>query len=162
MGGGAVVAWRLDQERYRDTWDSGVGASLAGGRWNSVGVPAVYCALDPATAILEVAVHTGFDDLDAAPRVLTSLTVAEPARLHVVEPSRVPNPRWLHPGPPSRNQRRWGDGLLGEHGMIVIPSAVSEFSWNLVFRAGHAGAAYVLRSQHRFGLDTRLVAGVAS
>lgn len=54
------MAWRLDQSKYAATWDSGEGAFLVGGRWNSRGVRAVYCAIDPATAILEVAVQRDF------------------------------------------------------------------------------------------------------
>ena len=56
LGNGALVMWRLDQARFAPQWDSGEGAYLAGGRWSSRGVRAVYAALDPATAILEVAV----------------------------------------------------------------------------------------------------------
>jgi RES domain-containing protein len=61
LGGGKLIAWRLDQARFASTWDSGEGAFQVGGRWSSNGVRVVYCALDPATAILEVAVHKGFN-----------------------------------------------------------------------------------------------------
>ena len=63
-GENELVAWRLDQTNYRTAWDSGEGAYRVGGRWNSKGVRAVYCSVDPATAILEVAVHKGFKALD--------------------------------------------------------------------------------------------------
>ncbi|MEA2728512.1 MAG: hypothetical protein QOF70_2987, partial [Acetobacteraceae bacterium] len=58
------MAWRLDQQGFAATWDSGEGAYRLGGRWNTKGVRAVYCSVDPATAILEVAVHKGFRALD--------------------------------------------------------------------------------------------------
>ena len=29
--------WRVDDQRYTKTWDSGEGARLVGGRWNPVG-----------------------------------------------------------------------------------------------------------------------------
>ena len=54
-----LVVWRLEERTYAATWDSGEGPFLYGGRWNSKGVRVVYCALDPAVAILEVAVHKG-------------------------------------------------------------------------------------------------------
>ncbi len=154
LGSGEFVAWRLDPAGFKDSWDSGIGAAKGGGRWNSAGTRAVYCALDPATAIIEVAVHVGFDDLDAVPRVLTSLTVLAPAKIHVVGPDDVPNPNWLRPGRPTANQQRFGDALLGAQGMLVIPSSVSSHSWNFVFLAGVAG--YGLRAQERFALDPRL------
>jgi RES domain-containing protein len=150
------VAWRLDPAIHQTTWDSGVGAAKRGGRWNSAGIRAVYCSLDPATAIIEVAVHVGFDDLDSVPRVLTSIAVLAPASIHVVNPSDVPNPNWLRPGRPTANQQRFGDALLADHGMFVIPSAVSSRSWNLIFSAGVSSKAYSLREQERFALDTRL------
>ena len=48
LGGTELVAWRLDQAVHAPTWDSGEGAYRVGGRWNSKGIHAVYCSLDPA------------------------------------------------------------------------------------------------------------------
>ncbi|TIQ24785.1 MAG: RES domain-containing protein, partial [Mesorhizobium sp.] len=59
LGGSDLVGWCLDQAAFAPTWDSGEGAYRVGGRWNSRGVRAVYCSIDPSTAILEVAVHKG-------------------------------------------------------------------------------------------------------
>ena len=64
---GELRFWRLDQRQHAPTWHSGEGAYRVGGRWNSSGVRAVYTALDPATAILEVAVHKGFKAM--SPRI---------------------------------------------------------------------------------------------
>jgi RES domain-containing protein len=156
LGSGDLIAWRLDNEAHSKTWDSGIGAAAAGGRWNSEGIHAVYCSLDPATAILELAVHVGFDALDTVPRTLTSLRLTDPARIHIVQPADVPNPHWLHPGQPTPGQQRFGSERLREHGILVIPSVVSTHSWNLIFLAGHAG--YRLLAQERFALDPRLAA----
>ena len=155
LGGGELVAWRLDPAVYAATWESGEGAYRAGGRWNSRGVRAVYCAFEPATAILEVAVHKGFADLDTVPHVLTSLTIDDPAGVHVVDPATVSNPHWLHPGKPSAGQQAFGDALLASHRFVVFPGVVSSRSWNLVFVAARAEGAYRLRAQERFALDTR-------
>lgn len=149
------MAWRLDQSKYAATWDSGEGAFLVGGRWNSRGVRAVYCSIDPATAILEVAVHKGFRALDVVPHVITSATI-DPADVFVVEPNTVPNPNWLRPGIPSAGQQAFGDELLAKHRVVAIPSVVSTASWNLIFTAATAAGSYKLRSQDPFALDTRL------
>jgi RES domain-containing protein len=117
----------------------------------------VYCSIDPATAILEVAVHKGFKALDTVPHVLTSVVIAEPAAVHVVPPGVVPNANWLRPGVPGAGQQAFGDGLLSAYPFVLIPSAVSTHSWNLLFdttlptpvrdagagrfRAGHAAAS---------------------
>jgi hypothetical protein len=79
------VGWR--QESY-----------LAGGGWNSLGIRAVYAALDPAMAILEVAVHKTFRTLDTVRHVLTSARIIDASKAHVMAAADVPNPNWLRPG----------------------------------------------------------------
>ena len=156
LGGTEFLAWRLDEARFAATWESGEGAFRYGGRWNTPGVRAVYCALEPSTAILEVAVHKGFAALDRVPHTLTSLRILAPAAVHVVQPDDIPNPRWLSAGPPSVSQMEFGTELLSRHPLIILPSAVSSHSWNLVFVASRAVGMYELVEQNRFGLDTRL------
>lgn len=156
LGGSELIAWRLDQAGFAPTWDSGEGAYRVGGRWNSRGVRAVYCSIDPSTAILEVAVHKGFRVLDTVPHILTAAVVTDISAVHVVSPADVPNPNWLRPGIPSAGQQAFGDDLLRRHRFVAIPSAVSSHSWNLLFVAGIAASAYELKFQEAFALDTRL------
>lgn len=157
-GDGAYRFWRLDAEGHADTWNTGEGAFQVGGRWNAPGVRAVYCALDPATACLEVAVHKGFRVLDSRPHVLSSARIADPALIHVVRPEDVPNPNWLHPGIPNGNQQAFGTDLLTRHRFVLIPSAVSSHSWNLIFDASKPATDYADVRQERFALDPRLQA----
>ena len=151
-----LTAWRLDRANHAASWDSGEGARAEGGRWNSAGQRAVYASLDPATTILERAVHTGFALLDTVAHVLTSVRIGEPASVHVVQPKAVPNPNWLRPGYPSAGQQEFGDRLLAKHPFIVIPSVVSTHSWNLMFDPTRAQGAYTLVKQEPFALDSRL------
>lgn len=156
LGGKDLIAWRLDRDIYAPKWDSGEGSYLAGGRWNSKGVRAVYCSIDPATAILEVAVHKGFDVLDTVPHVLTSAIVTDPASIHIVDEAAIPNKSWLKPVAPSAGQQTFGDALLAAHKFVLIPSAVSNRCWNLIFLKSRAAGDYTLRDQESFSLDTRL------
>ena len=156
LGGGKLIAWRLDQARFAPTWDSGEGAFQVGGRWNSKGVRVVYCALDPATAILEVAVHKGFKALDTLPHVLTALHIADVSDVQIVRAADVPNANWLRPGIPGAGQQAFGDALLAKHKFVVIPSVVSNHSWNLIFDPTRAKDAYQQHLQEAFALDTRL------
>ncbi|MNY48029.1 RES domain protein [compost metagenome] len=130
---GTWHAWRLDREVFKDTWSSGIGAQQSGGRWNPPGRRVIYASADPATAILEVANHTGFDTLDSVPHVLTCFEVLDSNFIKVVQPEDVPNPNWL------------------------IPSAVTRHSWNLLVSCDLAANHFKLVSQERFGLDTRLL-----
>jgi RES domain-containing protein len=161
LGEGQILAWRLDTATFASTWDSGEGAFRVGGRWNSRGVRAVYASLDPATAILEVAVHKGFSTLDTVPHVITAAAIADLSRVHVVRPEALPNPNWLRPGIPSAGQQAFGDALLATHPFTLIPSAVSIHSWNIIFVASVASGAYARQLQEPFGLDTRLHPPVA-
>lgn len=156
LGSGELRLWRIDARRHAATWDSGEGSFQVGGRWNSPGVRAVYAALDPATATIEVAVHKGFRVLDTEPHVLTSARIADPALVQVVWPDDVPNPNWLVPGTPNRNQQAFGDALLAAHRLVAIPSAAAHFSWNLIFEATRIGGAFEDLRQVRFALDPRL------
>lgn len=153
---GEVRGWRIDTEPHARTWDSGTGAEKVGGRWNTVGVKAVYASADPSTAILEIAVHKGFAVLDTKPHVLTCFRVKNPADLFVVQPADIPNPAWLWPGTPGVGQQAFGDELLQRHRFVLLPSAVSPHSWNLLVSPGLAPGAYELEFQERLALDTRL------
>ncbi|HEX9168590.1 MAG TPA: RES domain-containing protein [Roseiarcus sp.] len=155
-GGDGLAVWRLEERTYAATWDSGEGPFLYGGRWNSKGVRTVYCALDPAVAILEVAVPTGFRTLDTVPYMLTAARIADIAQVHVVKSEVVPNPNWLRPGSPSAGQQAFGADLLRRHRFVAIPSAVSRHSWNLIFDPIKANGFYNLDFQEPFALDTRL------
>jgi RES domain-containing protein len=155
-----LLAWRIDAQPYADTWHSGIGAELYGGRWNPKGQRAVYCSLDPATCIAEAAVHRGFDVLDTRPHVLSCLRIAplsaaDPGA-RVLLPDELPNPAWLHGGTPSAGQQRFGAALLAEFGVLVLPSAVSKCSWNLVFSPERAAGRIHLQHQQRLVVDTRL------
>src|SRR5205814_3831341 len=97
LGAGELVAWRLDRAVFAASWDDGEGAFRAGGRWNSRGARTVYTSLDPATAILEVAVQTGFAALDTVAHVLTAAMVLDPSAIHIIQPEDVPNPNLLRP-----------------------------------------------------------------
>lgn len=156
LGDGSLRLWRLDDARHATTWASGEGSFRVGGRWNGRGTRAVYAALDPATAILEVAVHKTFDTLDIVPHVLTSARIVATERLAIVSTEDLPNANWLHPGQPSAGQQAFGSRLLAEHGAFLAPSVVSRHSWNLIFEAEAAGWLFQEVEQERFSLDPRL------
>jgi RES domain-containing protein len=150
------LAWRLDLHSNALAWDKGIGAANVGGRWNPVGYAVVYCSADPATAILEVAVHKGFAVLDTIRHTLTRARILEVADVHVVTPKDVPIAGWLRPGSPSRGQQAFGRALLEQYPFVVIPSTVTQESWNLLFNPKRAAGRYELETQERFALDPRL------
>ncbi|WP_226638590.1 RES family NAD+ phosphorylase [Novosphingobium profundi] len=48
-----IALWRMLTIRFQRAPYSGEGARLYGGRWNARGIPALYLASDPATAVAE-------------------------------------------------------------------------------------------------------------
>jgi RES domain-containing protein len=148
--------WRMDRKLYATSWDSGAGAEVVGGRWNPKGFPVVYCSTDAATAVLEVAVHKGFDALDRVAHVLSCAEITDRTLVHVLAPSQIPNAGWLRSGVPSHAQQQFGRELLQRYPFVAIPSAVLPQSWNLLFTPKLAASQYALREQVDFALDTRL------
>lgn len=153
---GSPLAWRLDLQSHASIWDRGVGSAKVGGRWNPVGYPVVYCSTDPATALLEVAVHKGFAVLDTVRHVLTRAHLRDVRDLQVVAPEDIPEEAWLRPGSPSHEQQAFGRALLEQHVFVVIPSTVTQESWNLLFNPTRAAGRYELDTQKPFALDARL------
>lgn len=148
-------AWRLDAAAHAAQWDSGEGAKRFGGRWNSRGRACVYASLDPATAILEVAVHKGFAVLDAVPHVLTCFEFDETA-LHRVRAKAIPERAWLAPGIVTPGQQRFGTALIAAHFFAALPSVVVPQAENLIFDPVRAAGRYRRVSQEPFTLDPRL------
>ncbi len=155
LGGSGLVAWRLERDKYLPTWEAAEGSFLVGGRWSSVGRRVLYTSLDPATTILEVAVHTGFEVLDLVAHTLFALSV-DPAGVKVVWPAEVPDPIWLRPGAVSPGQQALGDALLDRHPLVVVPSVVSTRSWNLLIEVHKAAGLFAMKEQAPFVLAPRL------
>lgn len=151
-----LIAWRLDKQAHAQDWDSGEGARLFGGRWNPKELSVVYCSLDPATCIMEAAVHKGFPVLDTQRHILTSMQILDPGSVRIIRPGDVPNPAWLDSGTPSAGQQRWGADLLAQHPFVMFPSVVSKRSWNLVFQPSMAEGRYLLVDQEALSIDGRL------
>lgn len=156
IGRTSLKMWRLVERRHAECWDSGGGASENGSRWNPAGFPAVYCALDAATTILEVAAHVGFDALDTEPYVMSCACILDAADVHTITEQDLPNPAWLYSGHSSKGQQTFGRRLLESHAFLLVPAIVHEDCRNLVFNPHIARGRYVLLSQKAFALDPRL------
>lgn len=69
--------YRLSSAKYPA--NSGAGAARFGGRWNKIGVPAIYAAESRSLAALEVLVH-----YDVIPRDFVVTEVRIPNSLHIL------------------------------------------------------------------------------
>lgn len=76
--------------------------------------------------------------------------------IHVIRPADVPNRPWLYPTALSAGQQAFGAEALRTRPGVVIPSAVSRQSWNLLVDPRRAAGNYALVSQTPPDLDPRL------
>ena len=80
-----MVLWRIS--RHRDL--SGIGGLRAAGRWHYAGQPVVYLSENPASALLEVCVHTAANDV---PPDFTLLRIDGPElKIPAVKEPTLPN-----------------------------------------------------------------------
>lgn len=145
-----MLVWRLVNPQFSPGLD-GEGARLLGGRWNSPGVPMVYCASSVALTALEVFVHlpASMRQPGKLPQLqLVGLEVDDSALLYraempSMEMAREIGNRWV--------QERSHLGML-------VPSALVPFDQNIVLNPLHAGMANLkIFVEQPFAFDPRLV-----
>jgi RES domain-containing protein len=110
---------------------SGVGAGLAGGRWNSVGQRVIYTATSLALARLECLVQIG--SLSEEPKNLGQIEINVPDDLKIE--------RYRGRRVPASEQRAkvFGDYWIASKRSIIlfVPSMASEGDWNALINPSH-------------------------
>lgn len=130
-----LTAWRLVHRNYLSSAFSGEGARLAGGRWNSEGLPVVYTASSLSLAILEIIVHLEFKE---ALKLYQAIPVALPeSTMEIIDPSTLPDD-WNGPIPHPATQ------LTGNHWIksqsspaLRVPSAIVPIESNILLNPAH-------------------------
>jgi len=139
-----VRVWRISKTRYAGSVDemlNGEGARQLGGRWNSVGVPAVYCAETSSLAALEILVHLAGEDWPP----YSILDIEIPDEL-IVEPTGS-----THDTPAAGNE------MLARSVAIAVPSAVNGLERTVVINPKHPDFRRIRVGKIRpFVLDQRL------
>jgi RES domain-containing protein len=130
-----MLYYRIVTARARAADLSGTGAWLVGGRWNPVGVHALYTSENPALAMLEVLVHADARDL---PEVLflACLELDAEAPIRFVGEEELPTD-WRVPD--HLGLKHMGKGLLADpsHIGFSAPSAVMPVQRNLILHPGY-------------------------
>ena len=148
-----MILWRISDH---STLDGGGGLSLSG-RWHSAGRRIVYCAPNPATALLEVLVHAEID-IDDVPVNFRYLEIDAPDALAVEDLDTSALAKSWRTDLPATRQA--GDRWLqsSRTALLRVPSAVVPATWNVLINARHPDSARlrVLRT-FSHGLDARLL-----
>ncbi len=130
---------------------------MHGGRWNSVGVAAVYGADSEALAVLEVLVHLR----DVRPLPAYSMVVADIPRAFIrdLDVGILPSDWNTFPVPPE--VQAIGDAWLkARRGLALsVPSAVVRDGFNVLINPAHAAfrRRIVAEKPRTFTFDVRLV-----
>jgi RES domain-containing protein len=150
-----IKVWRIVHERNAATAFSGEGSRKRGGRWNSRGYRAVYCAESLALATLELLVHgVPYDSL----KHFISISVLIPEKLVIeIKANKLPSD-WRMDPPPSVLQAI-GDKWLEEkqYAVLKVPSAVIPVEFNYVINPDHPDFSKIgIGGAERHTFDVRL------
>jgi RES domain-containing protein len=149
-----LTVWRLVKADRAAHPMSGEGARLFGGRWNDVGIPAVYTSAHQSLAALEVLVHLGgiYPDL---PYKLISYELEESTILHLSR-SELP-PDWR--AEPPFSTMAWGSRWAREKRSFVlsVPSVIVPDERNFILNPEHLQSRTArLGPSISFSFDSRL------
>jgi RES domain-containing protein len=148
-----VFLWRISNHLSL----AGEGALHAPGRWHSRGRRVVYCAQNPAAALLEILVHFEIDiqDLPARYRLL-KIEAPDDVQVESVSVNRLPID-W-----PARTEmtRGLGDGWLtkGSAALLTVPSAIVPETFNVLLNPAHQDTKrIVIIRADEHAIDPRLL-----
>jgi RES domain-containing protein len=144
-----MVIWRIS--RHRDL--SGMGGLRASGRWHHRGQPVVYLSENPASALLEVCVHTASNDI---PPEYTLLTVEGPdLATDTIALDSLPDD-WRTRFDATRQLGT--DWLRSNRAVLLrIPSAVVPHTTNFLFNPLHGDAkAFQITEAASYPFDSRI------
>ncbi len=149
-----MVLYRIVNCSYADL--SGTGARLFGGRWSSIGKPAVYLASSRALAVLEVLVHLP-PLMMPDNYCLVEIEVPD-NNVTSVEIERLP-PNWKDLSQPAA-LKQIGDTFLKkqEYLLMKMPSSIVPMENNYLLNPLHAAINKVkMLKKEPFDFDSRLV-----
>jgi len=148
-----LKVYRLVSTRFPDGLSSD-GARLNGGRWNSKGVPVLYCATSESLAMLELRVHAPHP----YPQVRLRFVIEVPDDA-VQEVAASSLPRGWNKLPPSPASKRFGDEWVaaGSSLGLLVPSVIASEERNLLLNPAHPRFKEVrILRKSRVRMDMRL------
>jgi RES domain-containing protein len=126
-------------------------------RWHKIARPIVYCAPNPATALVEVLVHNRQVEADDYPDHLQYLEIEAPdtTATETIETAALGN-GWEDNESVTQSI---GDEWLGSArtALLRVPSVIVPATWNVLLNPRHAESAGIrVRKVHRHRFDRRL------
>jgi len=135
---------------------SGEGSKIKGGRWNSKGLPVLYCSESRALATLELLVHTSYE-LNQRNLSLVTLHLPDNIKIIQVKINQLPKDWKNYPAP--RTLAIIGDEWLKKNETLAlkIPSVIVKEEFNYMLNPVHKDFKKVkIISKEKFLFDNRL------
>jgi len=149
-----MLVYRITRAVYKNDL-SGSGARLYGGRWNSIGRPALYTASSRSLAVLECLVHLSPTIM---PDDFCLVTLNVPEDIFEADTALFP-PNW-NTFPEIDILKRTGDFFLKQNEQLLmkVPSAIVKEEFNYIANPLHPKASdiKVIKSEP-FTFDERLI-----
>ena len=147
-----MILWRISNHSALD----GGGGLRGSGRWHTRGHRVVYCAPNPATALLEILVHAEVDltDLPTTFRYL-EIDVPDETGSETID-TAVLGPNGL--ASLEGTQRAGHEWLRsGRTALLRVPSVIVPATWNALINPLHPHSAGIRVARiHRHPIDSRL------
>ena len=149
-----MIVYRLARSKYINDL-SGLGARLAGGRWNSKGLGLVYASSSRALCMAEIAVHL---PLGILPHdyCLAQILIPDSMIIDSVDIKKLPK-RW-NQFPFIAATQKTGDKFIldNKHTVIRVPSAVVQGDFNYLINPLHMGMKKIkIQDTEPFTFDQR-------
>lgn len=149
-----MTVWRISNHSTLD----GGGGLRTSGRWHTRGQRVVYCAPNPATALLEILVHAEIDieDLPVTYRYL-EIDVPDSVSRELLDPSALGGAGW---SARLEDTRKMGDEWLHSRrtAMLLVPSSIVPATMNIVLNPAHpATSGITIARAHLQRMDFRLI-----
>ena len=149
-----MIIFRIAKKKWiKDL--TGIGAKLAGGRWNPKGIPVIYCASTSSLAILEKLVNIDYDLLPDD-YFMAEVEVPESSILKI--PNKDLPKDWnQYPSPDRLKQigKQWIEN--GKELILEVPSAVNPTEVNYLLNVQHPLIKKVtIKKVYPISIDERL------
>ncbi len=130
-----MMVFRLSKSKYADDL-SGKGAEIAGGRWNSKGMPMIYTSESRALCIAELAMHL---PLVIVPEDFSFISLIIPGNIPVFNLPKDQLPFNWNEYPHPNETQEIGDRFLKDNKYLLmkVPSVVVEEEYNYLINPRH-------------------------
>ncbi len=150
-----VVGWRIVKEKHSATAFSGEGARIFEGRWNSAGVPIVYCSENLALAALEILVHA--QPVTMMGKLRAFRVAFDDSLMITIELHKLPKGWNLEP--PTAVSKKIGDEWIksGRSPVLALPSVLVPLERTYLLNPRHLDFGKIkIKDSGTFVLDPRL------